>query len=40
VPTLAELMSRAGYFTLLWSQHGIWEGNDSFNRGFEGRGQA
>ena len=40
VPTLAELMSHAGYFTFLWSQHGIWEGNASFRRGFERLGQG
>ncbi|MDP6605532.1 MAG: sulfatase [Dehalococcoidia bacterium] len=40
VPTLAELMSRAGYFTFLWSQHRIWEGNASFSRGFESLGEG
>lgn len=40
VPTLAELLSKAGYFTFLWSQHGIWEGNASFRRGFEKLGRA
>lgn len=40
VPTLAELLSNSGYFTFLWSQHGIWKGNESFRRGFERLGHA
>jgi arylsulfatase A-like enzyme len=40
VPTMAELLSKAGYYTFLWSQHSIWEGNQSFRRGFEKLGQA
>lgn len=35
VPTLAELMAEAGYFTAVWSQHNIYRGNKSLRRGFE-----
>jgi arylsulfatase A-like enzyme len=35
VPTLAELMGKRGYRTVLWSQHNIWRGNSSLRRGFE-----
>ncbi len=35
VPTLAELLAEAGYFTAVWSQHNIYRGNKSLRRGFE-----
>ena len=35
VPTLAELLSGAGYFTTLWSQHNVYRGNATLRRGFE-----
>ncbi len=35
IPTLAELMAEAGYFTAVWSQHNIYRGNKSLRRGFE-----
>ena len=33
--TLPELLSEAGYFTVVWSQHSIYRGNRSLRRGFE-----
>ncbi len=35
VPTMAELMAGAGYRTVLWSQHPIYNRADSLVRGFE-----
>lgn len=35
VPTLAELMAKAGYRTVLWSQHPFYQNHSSFRRGFE-----
>ena len=35
IPTLAEIMAEAGYFTALWSQHNIYRQNESLRRGFE-----
>jgi arylsulfatase A-like enzyme len=35
VPTLAELMSRAGYRTVLWSQHPIYRNRQGLRRGFD-----
>ena len=34
-PTLAELLNEAGYYTSVWSQHNIYDGNRTFQRGFE-----
>jgi arylsulfatase A-like enzyme len=34
-PTLAELLSGAGYHTVVWSQHNVYRGNKSLRRGFE-----
>ena len=35
VPTLPELLQRAGYFTVLWSQHVFYTRNESLQRGFD-----
>ena len=35
IPTLPELLHEHGYFTVLWSQHVLYEGNESLRRGFE-----
>jgi len=35
IPTLAELLVSAGYRTVLWSQHPIYETNTTLRRGFE-----
>ncbi|MFQ5743186.1 MAG: sulfatase [Acidobacteriota bacterium] len=35
LPTLAELLSEVGYFTVLWSQHSVYRGNRTLRRGFE-----
>jgi arylsulfatase len=35
IPTLAERLASAGYFTVLWTQHTIYRGNPSLPRGFE-----
>ncbi len=35
VPTIAELMSQAGYRTVLWSQHPIYRNRQGLKRGFD-----
>lgn len=35
VPSIAELMARAGYRTVLWSQHPIYNRTESLVRGFQ-----
>ena len=35
IPALAELMTVAGYRTVLWSQHPIYRNHKSFQRGFQ-----
>ncbi len=35
MPTLAELLSQAGYRTVLWSQHPLYRHHNSLDRGFD-----
>ena len=35
IPTLAELLAEAGYYTSLWSHHLMYRSNRSLRRGFE-----
>ena len=35
IPTLPELLQEVGYHTVVWSQHNIYEGNQSLRRGLE-----
>ena len=35
IPLIAQLLQEQGYFTSVWSQHPIYDGNPTLSRGFE-----